>query len=777
MHRRLTPHPTSTSFLTSGPPELLSRLPRLRVDPAEGHAAAMFLGPRAEHLSLLKELITQAIDDTASYRQSYLPGDPPAITEEVRASPAYQVAVARLRAEVSDLLAKLKLHGTPYSSMRYQGHMLHDTLLPGIVGYFATMLHNPNNVTVQASTLTTFLELIVGWDLCTMIGFPFHGNQIAHSPKEPWGHITADGSVANLEALWANRELRLFPVAVRAMLDDALSQDHQTAPAGATLTLDQEITNALARHAQEFEVFTTIRSTQRLATITTWDLCNIAMDHALSLPDQMADVMGFDEKAREALWGRALGFAPNTLGLFTFYKRYMGGVSNTPVLVAPVTMHYSWPKAASVLGLGDGPGSVWGISVDADARMDIDILRLKLDKLVAMRQPVALVVTVTGSTEEGACDPVGRVLEVREEFRRKGLEFNVHTDAAWAGYLQTTIRKDFADPGEGCEEPFITDQSRVHLNSHTRTAFSRVRETDSVTIDPHKMGFIQYPAGALCYRDGRQRNLITFGAPVIGSPGTQVSVGEFGIEGSKPGAAPAAVYLSHQVLRPSENGYGQLINDVMRSAKAFYLRVATLARASDPFIVVPLARLPSERDGIGEEIQWIRNIDRLCTMPVADIIADPELLAMFNELGPDENIVDYTFNLKLPDGSVNTDVGVCRALNLAVYDAFHVKEGAFEAHGTRVDYGEDVQQYPLLISQTQMSPADYGEVFISDYAQRLGIDVPPTLPDRRLFVNRTVVMDPWLSVVAEDGELFLDKTMDILRSEVIRAARHLRGDS
>ncbi len=34
----------------------------------------------------------------------------------------------------------------------------------------------------------------------------------------------------------------------------------------------------------------------------------------------------------------------------------------------------------------------------------------------------------------------------REEFRRKGLEFNVHTDAAWAGYLQTTIRTDFAAP-------------------------------------------------------------------------------------------------------------------------------------------------------------------------------------------------------------------------------------------------------------------------------------------------------------------------------------------
>ncbi len=48
------------------------------------------------------------------------------------------------------------------------------------------------------------------------------------------------------------------------------------------------------------------------------DLCNIATDEALSLPDAMATMMGFDDKAREALWERALGFAPNTLGLFTF---------------------------------------------------------------------------------------------------------------------------------------------------------------------------------------------------------------------------------------------------------------------------------------------------------------------------------------------------------------------------------------------------------------------------------------------------------------------------
>jgi hypothetical protein len=543
---------------------------------------------------------------------------------------------------------------------------------------------------------------------------------------------------------------------------------------------DGELTAALSRCAKDFEVHTTIRGTQRLLGASTWDLTNIAMADALALPDSMSALMRLDVDGRNALWNRLLSFGPNTLGLFTFYKRYMRGVADTPVILTPATKHYSWPKSAAVMGLGDGPESVVDISVDVDARMDVDHLRLVLDRCVASRRPVALTVAVLGSTEEGACDDLERVLDVREEFRAKGLEFNVHADAAWGGYFVTTIRKDFAEPGEGCDQPFIDDQSAVHLNAHTRRAFEHVRQADSVTIDPHKMGFIQYPAGSLCYRDQRLRNLVTFGAPVIGVPGSQISVGEFGLEGSKPGAAPAAVYLSHAVARPSTSGYGQLINDVLRSAKAFYLRIATLARPHDPFVCVPLTRLPSQRDGLRDDGFWEQAIEQLAGLRVDDILHDRDLTERFNELGPDQNIVDYAFNLRSPDGTVNTDPDLCRQLNKAVYEAFHVKEGHTDEHTTKIAFGENVEKYPLLISQTQMSPADYGDAFIDDFARRLGLDTSSAQVDRTLFVNRSVLMDPWLWKTEQDGRLFLDTTMSILRDGVSRAADELlsrRGQS
>ena len=58
---------------------------------------------------------------------------------------------------------------------------------------------NPNNVATEASPLTTALEIDVGKQLCDMVGY----NIDITDPPVAWGHITCDGSVANLESMWA----------------------------------------------------------------------------------------------------------------------------------------------------------------------------------------------------------------------------------------------------------------------------------------------------------------------------------------------------------------------------------------------------------------------------------------------------------------------------------------------------------------------------------------------------------------------------------------------
>ena len=84
----------------------------------------------------------------------------------------------------------------PFFSQRYAGHMCFETSLPGILGWTSTVLCNPNNVTFEASPVTTRIELLVGEQMCAMLGYE------KTKTEEPWGHIACDGTVANLESIW-----------------------------------------------------------------------------------------------------------------------------------------------------------------------------------------------------------------------------------------------------------------------------------------------------------------------------------------------------------------------------------------------------------------------------------------------------------------------------------------------------------------------------------------------------------------------------------------------
>jgi len=124
----------------------------------------------------------------------------------------------------------------------------------------------------------------------------------------------------------------------------------------------------------------------------------------------------------------------------------------------------------------------------------------------------------------------------------------------------------------------------------------RVKDCDRVTIDPHKCGYIVYPAGGTIYRNGEIKNLTIFAGSYIG--GTQSirpqepSVAIYGLEGSKPGARAAAVFLSHQLIRPSVSGYGKILSQSLLNTKLFCLRLLLMAREEvvilNPLLLPPL---------------------------------------------------------------------------------------------------------------------------------------------------------------------------------------------
>ena len=116
----------------------------------------------------------------------------PFITEESRSSKEYKEKKDLFINELKVLIGELNKNSIPFYSPRYSAHMCVDQSLPAIFGYLSTMFYNPNNVAYEASPFTTKLETEVGSQLCKMIGYQ----------EGSWGHVTCDGTVANLESMW-----------------------------------------------------------------------------------------------------------------------------------------------------------------------------------------------------------------------------------------------------------------------------------------------------------------------------------------------------------------------------------------------------------------------------------------------------------------------------------------------------------------------------------------------------------------------------------------------
>ena len=728
-------------------------IPDLR-GPGTSTFEAWLLGPKGENADELERLIVEAIRDLAFWRRHFHPEDPVHVTDEIKNSPEYRKAIAFLWENYRSLLDFLK-RSVPAFSMRYQGHMAWDLAIPGIIGYFATMLHNPNNIAFEGSPATTILEMLVGDDLCQMLGYTIPSQaEIENGAIRPWGHITCGGTVSNIEALWSARNLKFYPLALQAALKD------EKAP---------------LRDAKDMMAPLSTGESALLTELDTWSLLNLKADDILALPERLN--VEYQISAAEVTEAVS-NYSPQHLGMQEFSGEFLSELKESPVLLTPGTKHYSFNKAAGLLGIG--VRNMINVAVDRDARMSIPSLREILDDCLQKQRPIYTTVVVMGNTEEGAVDPIQEVLALREEFRERGLEFTIHADAAWGGYHASLIRDDgelgqFIEDGSaqgigthGGAHPFergddsgdmtaytvpeAPSTPSISLSKYVIEQFEALGEADSITVDPHKQAYIPYPAGALCYRNSAMRSLVTFDAPYRYEGGAEPIVGIYGIEGSKPGAAAAAVFLTHRVIRPTKSGYGKLIGKALFNCDKLYTRLLCMARPDDNFIVVPLPRLPAE----GSEESLKQKIkEKIVDADNQTIGSDPEAMQLLAEIGPDLNILAYAFNIRTPSGEVNTDLELTNRFNGTIYDRI------------RIHPGEKTRHYNLIVSQTELRTATYGDDFINDYKRRLGV----TSEGSSIMVLRSVVMDPWLTDTPKGS--FLPAVEDELRNAAKEALEEL----
>lgn len=715
-----------------------------------------FIGPKAENSDMFQRLVSRAIAHNADFRRDYMPDDPRIFAPGP--NPAIAASEDFITARLDEMLGWMRA-SVPLSSFRNVSHMYWDQSLPAIVGYIAGLLYNQNNVAAEASPVTTLLEIEVGNDLCRMLGYAIPDDEaIARGAKRPWGHITCDGSVANAESVWAARNLKYFAV-------------------GMAEAIRGEAALAAARNAT---VMTLTGHRARLLDLTPWQTMNLPIDEVLGLAPRIAKVSGIDPGVIEATLG---AYSVQGLGLVAFHRRFLGDL-NPPVLMAPSTAHYSWPKSMAMMGLGRE--SLRWIAVDSYGRMDMVGLRAVLDDCLERRQPVMQVTAVLGSTEESAVDPVADILAIRDEYRAMGMEFSVHADGAWGGYFAAMLREPLGETGPerhsretaaDLTDVTATEADARHalmlrngdwapgimLSPHVMRQMLALPGVETITVDPHKAGFAPYPAGALCYRNGAMRDMVSFKAPVVYHGGIDPTVGVFGIEGSKPGAAAAAVYLSHRVIRTDRSGYGDLLGRCMFNSKRFFAMLVDLE--GPDFTCTTMQRLPSERvpgataADIADEKRLIA--DAILPLRDQDLVdalhESPKLFTLFRDMGPDLTIAAYAFNF-ITAGGPNTDQTLMNEMNDMMFSQLSLQ--SFN--------GGTITDTPMFVTSNDYDPAVYGQDFVSGFAVRAGAVAQPGLP-MTFLVSTT--QNPWMS--ESGGGHVIGTLRDVLATAAGKAAQRV----
>ncbi len=701
---------------------------------------AMFLGTRGSNAETMSKMLAMALKGHVEFRRNYFPEDPDYLDVEIQNSEGFKNTVKFMEDEYQKLIVQLQESGT-FFSMRSIGHMLWDTTTPGILGYFAALLYNQNNVAAEASPVTTLLEMQVGNELCKMLGYEVTPIPTSQNEKIPdpigvtaWGHITCDGSVANLEALWMARNLKFYPISLKAAI----------------------LNEPSLQIAKDFQVKLLNGESKRLIELDNWTLLNLPIDETLDIPNKIKNQYNLD---LGVIGNTIANYTIQNLGYLEIFSKYLPEVPHVPVSYCSAARHYSWPKGAAILGIGSA--NMISIRVDEKVHMDLGHLKEELDKCLQTKTPVMNVVAIIGTTEESAVDPLKEILALRETYRTQGLEFAIHADAAWGGYFKTMLNSsDESDPR------FFTkiEESEIAIlpmSEYVKTQYEVIQQADSITIDPHKSGYVPYPAGGLCYRNSAMRNLVSFTAPVVYHGGVDPTVGVYGVEGSKPGAAAAAVYFSHKVIRPNITGYGKLSGACFFNSKRLYAALVCMNIEALPFFIIPLVPIPAVQQGKSEDevqaqYEFIR--DRIVNKTNQEIMADSEAFELFKELGGDQTIVTYLYNF-YEEGKPNPDMIKTNKFNDAIYKMFSFKP-----------YEENTEETEIVVTSSAFTRSGYGDCLVDDLRKRMGVT---TGKDEAINFIISTVMNPWLTNTVQGS--FIPTLINIITKNISICLENLQA--
>jgi len=185
-------------------------------------------------------------------------------------------------------------------------------------------------------------------------------------------------------------------------------------------------------------------------------------------------------------------------------------------ILANEQAHYTHKRISGVLQL-----EFESVRCDSRGRIDLGALENRL-----AGNDVGTVVVTLGTTATGSVDPLAEILSLQE---RHG--FRVHVDAAYGGYFALAR----------------------NLAVSAKESFSRIKDADSIVIDPHKHGLQPYGCGCVIFRDASVGKLYKHESPYTYFSSAELHLGEISLECSRPGAAAAALWATQKLL-PLDSG-------------------------------------------------------------------------------------------------------------------------------------------------------------------------------------------------------------------------------
>ncbi|MDZ4317277.1 MAG: pyridoxal-dependent decarboxylase, partial [Phenylobacterium sp.] len=223
-----------------------------------------------------------------------------------------------------------------------------------------------------------------------------------------------------------------------------------------------------------------------------------------------------------------------------------------PVLLVPGNRHYSWSKSANVFGLGGE--AIWSVALDSGGHLDLGDFERQVDRAEADGRPILMAVAVAGATETGAVDPLDRLYDRMDQWRAdRGWRIWRHVDAAYGGFLRA----------------MLDGPTEAALAPATAAALGAMGRSDSITIDPHKLGYVPYACGAFLTPDAERYAVSAFDAPYLDRPELGEGKWSSTLEGSRSAAGAAATWLTAETLGFTADGLGAVMAATIEARQAF----------------------------------------------------------------------------------------------------------------------------------------------------------------------------------------------------------------